>query len=450
MQAIRQFCILMCLTCLPASGWSHSSSSDIEWSKNKTIGINDSYAADIAVNDRGDAIAVFIHFDGSNQRVQTSIRPHGRHWETIKHFLSPPRFDAEVPQVAISPKGYDAFAIWKVHADSQYIVQAVTFNIANEGHPTFTNLTGPVDLGADPVIGVDASGNALAVWSIFDGSSYRIQSAIHYSHGHDCHDEEWCMLDEIIVDGAFNIDLAINPSGNAVIVWEGRIGFKNVIHAATLHHGSQRWVRTADVSPSNTQSNSPKVEMDKNGNAVAIWSEGVALHHIAAAKLLFGSTTWVSTSDPTSTVPSSFPDIAVDPAGNAVAVWVTFVSHSTTSVEASTLPAGSLTWSDPVILASSLVITEPQVVVDKHGNAIATWPASGFLQTSVLPFGKSWEPPQTLTSSLIGVGGQRIAMNPSGFAAITYTAQVFAVSQEIVQAVHGKLSKKLNKSDDSR
>lgn len=438
-QTIRQLFILVSLIYLPASSvWGHSSSSDSNWSKSRTIGENVSYAPDVAINDAGDAVSVFIHSDGSHQRVQPSIRPFGKHWTTLKHFLSPPGVDAEVPRVAISPKGDDAFAVWKVHSGSQYIVQAATFDLDNKNRFRLTDLTAPVDLGADPIIGVNTEGYGLAVWSIFDGTVYHIQSAIHENHSHHhCHKDRWVMLEDIIVDGAFELDLAFDHAGNAVLVWEGRIGFKNVIQAATLSYGSHRWIRTADLSPSNTQANSPTVAADRAGNAVAIWSEGVTLHDIAAAKLPFGSTTWIRTGNPTSSIPSSFPDLAVDPQGNAVAVWITFaLGFSTTNVEAATLAAGSLTWTDPVILASSLVITDPQVVVDKHGNALSIWSASGFLQAASLPFAKSWTTPETITPPTIGVGGQRIAMTPHDFAVITYTAQLFASSREVVQAVH--------------
>lgn len=437
MQTLRHFFILACLICLSTSLWSHSSSRDSNWSQNRTIGENVSYAPDVAINDAGDAVTVFIHSDGEHQRVQASIRLCGKHWKKLKHFLSPSGVDAEVPQVAISPKGDDAAAVWKVHSNSQYIVQAATLDIDSKNGSTLTSLTGAVDLGADPIIGVNLQGNALAIWSIFDGTLYHIQSAIHYHRHHHSHKDQWVMLDDIIVDGAFELDLALDSAGNAILVWEGRSGFKNIIQAATLRCGSHSWVRTADVSPSNTQSNSPRVATDKGGNAVVVWSEGVTLDHIAAAKLPSGSTTWIGTSNPSSSVPSSFPDVAVDPAGNAVAVWVTFAG-SHTNVEASTLPSDSLTWTNPITLASSLVITDPQVVVDKHGNAISIWSASGFLQAASLPFNKNWTIPETITPPTIGVGGQRMAMTPHGFAVITYTAQVFASSEEVVQAVHSE------------
>lgn len=439
MQKIRQLCISVCLIVLPMTVWSFSSSIDLDWSKNRTIGANTSYSPDVAINHAGDAVSVFIHFDGSHQRVEASVRPSGRHWGTLKPYLSTAGLDAEVPRVAISPNANEAFVVWKVNSNSQFIVQASVLNFDGKKLPALTNLTGPVDLGADPIIATDQQGNALAVWSVFDGSRYHIQSAMHYGrfyhcHHHPCKKDQWVMLDEIIVDGAFELDLSFDPAGNAVMVWEGRIGFKNVIQAATLRYGSHTWVRTADASPTNTQSNFPKVGTDKKGNAIVVWSEGVTLHHIAAAKLPFGSKTWISTSDPTLSIASSFPDLAVDPDGNAVAVWVR-LDDSFTAVEASTLTSKSLVWSEPVVLANSLVITDPRVVVDKHGNTLSIWSASGSLQTALLLFDESWTVPETITPPTIGVGEQRIAITPHGFAVITYTAQVFSSSEEVVQAI---------------
>lgn len=410
-----------------------SSLEGAQWSQIRTIGNNSSFMPDVAVDRHGDAVAVFIHFDGSNQRIQTAIRPFEKHWTTLPQFLSTVGQDAENPKVAISPKG-NATSVWKINSGSDFIVQAANLDFKNEQWETF-DLTDPVNLSANPVVGVDSKGNSLVVWSIFDGTSYHIQSAIH-KHGKP--NDQWVMLNDIIVNGAFNLDLTLDVSGNAVLVWEGTVGFINVIQAATLSFGAHTWKQTSNISPSDLQSIDPKVDVDDAGNAIVIWSEGIGFDHIASAKLAFGSTSWINTSNPTSVNESSSPDIAVDPAGNAVAIWKRFVDFSTTVVEAATLPKGSLTWTPSVILSSSLLITEPGIVVDKQGNAVAIWSASGVLQEASLPFNGNWKPTISLTSSAIGVGGQRIAMSPCAFAVVVYTAQVFSLSQEVVQTLHSK------------
>lgn len=401
------------------------------WSPIQTIGSNDSFIPDIAVDNAGNAAAVFIQYDGSNQRIQSAIRPFGSDWTTPSEFLSPPGNDAEAPQVALSLNKGNAVAVWKLNTNSGSIIQFASLHPGSAVWSPAISLTVPEDVGGGPVVKVDSEGNALIVWSFFDGASYHIQ-AVKYLYA----TSNWISISDLIVYAAFEFDLAFDRKGNAVLVWEGRVGFKNVIQAATLSAGSYTWEQTADVSPSNTQSSFPKIGLDKWGNAIVVWSEGVAFTHIASAKLVSGASSWISTTDPTSADRSIAPDIAVDPAGNAVAIWYRIINNSISQVEVSTLLAGSFTWTPPVILASSLLITDPKVVVDKYGNAVAIWSASGVLQNALLPFGKSWTSPVSITPGSIGVGGQQIAMTPCAFAVIAYTAQVFASSEEVVQSVH--------------
>lgn len=436
MKIMNRIYSVVCLMSLLMICGMNSGLEAAEWSHIRTIGENVSFSPDVAVAKNGDAVSVFIHYDGSNQRVQSSIRPFHKHWKTLSQFISPAGFNAENPRVAISPDG-NATSVWKIDSGFQFIVQAATLNFDKGTWSSAEDLTVPVDLVADPIIAVDSRGNSLAVWAIFDGIFYHIQSAVLKNSCHRRHG--WKRLNDIIVDGAFGLDIAIDPKGNAVLAWEGRVGFKGVIQAATLAKGSKSWLQTADVSPSNQQSEFPKVGVDREGNAILVWDQGISIHHIASAKLAFGSINWINTSDPSDIADRSvFPDLAVDPAGNAVAVWKTFIDPSTTNVEAATLAAGSFTWTPRVILTSSLLITDTEVVVDKQGNAVAIWSATGVLQSSSLPYGGSWSPPIDITPSTIGVGGQRIAMTPCAFAVVAYTAQVFASSQEIVQAVHSK------------
>lgn len=423
---VSLFCLLtVCLVSpqLEAEKWSHV----------KTIGQSVSFSSDVAVDPNGDAVSVFIHFDGVTQRVQSAIRPFGKHWITLPEFLSAQNVAANDPRIAMAPNG-NATAVWTATGTSDPFVQVATFDFMKLTWSKPFNLTNPTQLTADPIVAVDSNGNSLVIWSIYDGEFYHIQSAIMKKCKH-C----WIFLDEIIVDSADNLDVALDPSGNAVLVWRGRSGFKGIIQSATLQKGSRTWEQTADISPTNTQSFDPKVGVDKCGNAVVVWAEGISITHIAAAKLYYGSLTWINTTDLSPLVNRSIsPDIAVDRHGNAVAIWKTFVDPNNTIVEAATLPAGEFTWSTPTTLASSLLILDPEVVVDKHGNAVGVWAAAEGIQTALLPFGKTWTSPITNTPPTVGAGSQRIAMTPNAFAVVVYGAQVFATSEEEIQTFHSK------------
>ncbi|MFI0434322.1 MAG: hypothetical protein ACH350_01165 [Parachlamydiaceae bacterium] len=403
-----------------------------DWSLPKTIGSTVSSASDIAVDDAGDAICVFLHSEGINQRVRSAFRPSKQEWIIFDDALSSTDLNATSPHVAMSKIG-NATAVWEATGFAHPFIQTATFDIKKNRWSTPFNLTGPIELGADPIVGIDHEGNSLVIWSIFDGVSFRIQSAI-LSHA----ESNWTYLAEMIVERAYNLDLAIDPAGNAVLVWEGSAGFKTIIQAAVLHYGTYRWVQTHDVTPSNVSSTLPKIGVNQAGDAIAVWSEQFFIFtSISSAKLLFGTTTWGPINKLTSQMNSHFPDIAVDPKGNAVAVWVDFPNENQASMQAATLKAGSSIWSNPTTLATSSTMISPEVVTDKQGNAVAVWVAAEGVQTSLLPIGQNWSAPETITAPEGGaITSQGIAMSPCSFAVITYTAQILSI--QLIEAVHSK------------
>lgn len=67
------------------------------------------------------------------------------------------------------------------------------------------------------------------------------------------------------------------------------------------------------------------------------------------------------------------PALAADPAGNVVAVWVQPVSAFAAVVQAARYSAAARAWGAPVTLSGAGIPTEPRVVVDSGGNALAVW-----------------------------------------------------------------------------
>lgn len=124
------------------------------------------------------AIAIWTRHDGSGSVVQSAVRPVGRAWQPPVE-LSSAGQHASAPQVAVNARG-DAVAIWtRRDADAEnYIVQGAA-------RPAGRGWQAPVDLSVVAPdtyaidVEVDARGNAIAVWTQFDGSNYIVQSTAY-------------------------------------------------------------------------------------------------------------------------------------------------------------------------------------------------------------------------------------------------------------------------------
>jgi hypothetical protein len=117
----------------------------------------------VAVDGQGNAVAVWPGFDGTSQIVQAAARPAGGVWQAPVN-LSAAGQNAGNPQVAVDARG-DAVAVWTSSNGTNDIVQAAV-------RPAGGAWQAPADLspaGQDarsPRVAMDARGNAVAVWGL--------------------------------------------------------------------------------------------------------------------------------------------------------------------------------------------------------------------------------------------------------------------------------------------
>ena len=91
----------------------------------------------IAADSIGNAIAVWQQLNGSNQVIQTSIKPYGGTWQATPNTLSQTDQDANLPQIAAGP-AWTATAVWTQSNGLNQIIQASSTYF---GPPTVTGLS---------------------------------------------------------------------------------------------------------------------------------------------------------------------------------------------------------------------------------------------------------------------------------------------------------------------
>lgn len=141
---------------------------------------------------------------------------------------------------------------------------------------------------------------------------------------------------------------------------------------AGIVHGDITWDTPVTISTPATDASDPKVVIDTDGNATAIWVEN---NIIKASSLPFGGSwdTPVSISDVLNT--SSTPRLKIDGSGNVTALWI-----ENTLLKTATLPFGG-SWSAATTI-SGAGATSPTFAVADNGNALAVWVRSGFIEAA--------------------------------------------------------------------
>ena len=194
--------------------------------------------------------------------------------------------------------------------------------VAAQATPTFLSPVNVSDAGQDayePQVAEDASNNSLMVWTRSDGTNLRIQAKLRAADG------TWGPTTTISQSGrdAFEPQVAFDPSGNAIAVWNQFDGANGRIHAAFRPTGGS-FGGDQTISPGGGTASAPQISIDSNGKAVAVWYrfEGATDRIQAAVRPAGGSFgTAVTLSDPS--VEAFEPLVVAGPNvdANAAVVW---------------------------------------------------------------------------------------------------------------------------------
>lgn len=282
------------------------------------------------------------------------------------------------------------------------------------------------DLSLSPQVGVDAGGNAIAVWLAESGTSQTIQAARRLFG-----QTAWStpvMLDTQASNNLYAPSLAVDNAGNAVAVWAEQIVGPNTynVRYAIFDVNTLTWTAAADLDTGSEENTNPVVGVQKLfGTAIVVYqylnnSGTYSINSITIPLLgVPGSINIIETD----LVTKQDPQVGVDDNGNAVAVWTNFNGGigNDNEIHASSYVLG--VWGAPAVISSTVSANMPSIGVDGVGNAIAAWIGyDGFgnsVYTSYLPFGGSWSFVSNISNytaignSYILNGGPKVAIIPT-------------------------------------
>jgi PKD domain len=382
----------------------------------------------VAFDSQGDALAVWRRFDGSNYIIQAATRLGGGSWQAPVD-LSEKGESASEPQVAFDSQG-DALAVWIRSNGSNEIIQAAS-------RPAGGSWQAPVDLSekgesaSEPQVAFDSQGDAFAVWQRSNGSNEIIQAASRPAGG------SWQAPVDVSEAGenAADPQLAIDPQGNALALWRHSNGSNFVIQAAS-RPASGSWQTPVDLSQEGESAFQPQVAFDSQGDALAVWVRSNGSVYIVQAAIRPAGGSWQTPEDLSEAGQNAeAPQIAVDPQGDALAVWERS-NGSVKIIQSAIRPAGG-SWQAPNDLSEGgEEAYNPQVALDPQGDALAVWErfdgSNYIVQAAIRPAGGSWQAPRDLSEAGHKASLPHLAFDPQGDALAVWERS--NGSNQIVQA----------------
>ena len=235
----------------------------------ETDDAGDAAYAEAEFDASGNAVAVWVQSNGTRNNVWANRYAAGTGWGTAELIETDDAGGATRADVAVDAAG-NAVAVWYQSDGTRYNIWANRY-VAGTGWGTAELIeTDDTDNANAPKVEMDGAGNAIAVWYQWDGTRYNIW-ANRYVAG-----TGWGTTQLIESDNAGGVGpphVAMDPSGNAVAVWQQDDGTRYNIwanrYATGTGWGPAELVETNDTGAAQY----PHVAVDAAGNALAVWQQ---------------------------------------------------------------------------------------------------------------------------------------------------------------------------------
>ena len=224
----------------------------------------------VALRNDGTALVVWSMKSDSIWDVYASHYSEEADWSTPEAIDSGDD-EAYLPQVKFDGSG-NAIAVWSQKDATQFSVYANRY-VAGTGWADATLVesleTGTPYSVSAPQLAVDASGNALVVWDHYDGS--------HYNLWYNRYDVNSGWQSEAPLEND-DLDirlpaLAMNASGNAIVAWaKTDASFNFVGYSSRVFTPGTGWGEDQPFTYAGTSFDKLAVAMDVSGNALFAWA----------------------------------------------------------------------------------------------------------------------------------------------------------------------------------
>jgi len=332
------------------------------------------------------------------------------------------------PVVAMDASG-DAIAVW-INEECEVYAHHFT-RLGGWGPERMIGFIGPSGGRlSEPSIVMNPNGDAIVVWLQY----HEINSIYSIYMSRFTKEDDWGEFRPITSVsyepgvgfwfGDFRI--AIDDSGNAILVYDvnGNFGEGDTFARRYMPPPADEWgVETPIENNEERRSDYPQIAMNGSGNAIVVYKvydDDASVYNLFARHYTVSADTWGGET-PIENIAESIghPEIAMDESGNTIVLFRTVLTF------ASLYSVSTGTWDTDIPIEG--MNGAPRVAMNGSGNAIATWKQGEDLFANRYTLSGGWE-----GERIIAVGenweneiySPAIAMDASGTAIVAYSRVV--------------------------
>ena len=334
----------------------------------------------IAVNAAGVGVAAWMQHDGSRTNLWANVYLPGSGWGTAQLIEDDDAGGASYPAVAIDTAG-NAVAVWHQSGGTRTSIWANRF-VPGVGWGTAQLVeTDDVGFASFPDVAVDTAGNATAVWSQSDGTRYGVW-ANRFIPGTGWATAQLIETDDTANGGPPRPQVAVDGTGNAVAVWSQYDGSR---YNAWANHfvpgsgwGTPQLIENETGGTASSSAAGPHVALDGVGSAIAVWHQSDGTRNNIWANRFVPGTGWGAAQmiETENDGGAGSPQVVVDASGNAMATWIQ-TDGSRYNVWANRYVMGT-GWGTAQLIETDNAGSAgpPSAAVNAAGTAISVWPQS--------------------------------------------------------------------------
>lgn len=293
------------------------------------------------------------------------------------------RIEAQTGTVGVSSVGVDAsgnaVAVWsQIDSRNRFSVFANQYRSGAWGTAAAIETNDSVgDTDGDPIVAVAPSGEAVTVWK-------RSASGVHFWSNRYAPASGWGTAAQIVTDTGTSQsfgthDLAIDTNGNATLVWgqadlvAGTADFNNAIWFKRYTAGAWQTASARVAAPvANRQGfiSSPVLSLNAAGTALVTWGgqDSSIVSAAAAPGSAFGA---VATVRPVSSRNvTTLPSTGIAALGDSLATWTESGAPEGVYVS-QRAPTG--VWTTPARQETAESASGPSLAINERGNAVLVW-----------------------------------------------------------------------------
>lgn len=415
----RAFMVLACLAVIPACGGGGSRGSApplaFSWAAAQLVESDDVAGASsprVVIAPDGTATVVWLQSDGTRDNLWARRFVPGTGWGTAQ-LIESSGDGASVARLGVDSSG-NVMALWEMIDGSQ---NSIWWNryVAGSGWGTAQVLESSAESATSAALSVGANGAAVAAWTQDDGTRSNLWARAFTPLG------GWAapVLVESSTESASSPALAVDADGNATAVWTQFDGARHNLWGSRFTPLGG-WNGPTLVETSNSGSASQQVVVvDSNGIATTLWSQFDGAQINLWSNRHVPLTGWGTPEIVKADVPLPYHQAAVDPAGNVTVAW------------GQADVAGSSLWANRYVPGTGwgpggAIETDntggvylAEIAADAAGNVVVVWvqtEATGLnVRANHFVPGVGWGTPQLLETAAGDVTTYYdVAMDPQG------------------------------------